>query len=225
MEWTEILWFLIIFVAVQFIFMKLLSRGKVSKDYMKNNTLTKLIAVSAMLIIMNFVDSQYIFIGLLALYTYIVIKWTYNVIKGRDTIIRLLLFIGVYIPILLGNFVPKPWSAILMSIGFPMSLLFLWHTYKNPYYNACWLDTLINAITKDIKKECAYTARPIIIEREIPKPFIVTYRGIKIWFKKDRMIFKIKEKYFNKLGRPDLKELAEKVSERIIQEKFPNNLR
>jgi CDP-diglyceride synthetase len=80
MEWTEILWFLIIFVAVQFIFMKLLSRGKVSKDYMKNNTLTKLIAVSVMLIIMNFVDGQYIFIGLLALYTYIVIKWTYKIV-------------------------------------------------------------------------------------------------------------------------------------------------
>ncbi|HOO33780.1 MAG TPA: hypothetical protein PK466_14685 [Thermotogota bacterium] len=223
MPWNEIFWFLVVFLAIQLIYMLLLSRGKVSKEYLKNNTVYKMIAISVMLIIMNFVDYRYIFIGLLALYTYIIIKWIFNVVKGRETATRLLLFTGVYVPILLSNFFPKPWNGILMMIGCPMSLIFLWHTYKNPYYNACWLDTVINEIMEGVNKGCNYTSRPIVLERESSQPFIVTYKGIKIWFKKEYIIFKISENYFNKLGRPDLKSLAERVSEKILDTKYPTS--
>jgi hypothetical protein len=49
----------------------------------------------------------------------------------------------------------------------------------------------------------------------------VYYRGIRIWFKREKVIFKISEKAYNRFDKPELKLFATKFADRILDAKYP----
>jgi hypothetical protein len=86
-----------------------------------------------------------------------------------------------------------------------------------------WLADLAKKSAQDIKKDCKYSSKPVVIPIPSKKTSYTGSIGISLLFKKKNVVVKISRDFHEKLGRPNLEKYAEalvkNIKKRIREEK------
>lgn len=202
------------------LYFKYFSKTKYSIEFKKRTITILTIRLSVFmfcLVLFGSINVHFgIFIGVFVYGLYLL----YQVLKRRESPVKAIFYLtlsGMVIP----EYFCSSWHSIFSIFFFPVMLFAMGYISRNPWDNPYWYEIAITEAKKELKTDCVYTSRPIILTRHVPFPFLVYYRGIRIWFKREKVIFKISEKAYNRLDKPELKLFATKFADRILDAKYP----
>jgi hypothetical protein len=108
-------------------------------------------------------------------------------------------------------------SIICLYSGLGFFIYGFYIIRKNPYYYYEWINSIVEETINEIDEKGIYSSKPFIIKIDNQKEFFTKGKGIKIWFKKDKIIYKMHRKKFYKLGEPKLDLFYSKLTEKILE--------
>jgi len=139
----------------------------------------------------------------------------YNWIRGRQTWFRFVTnFIGVML-ILSSPFIGFPEKPYLIITGIIFITFFFIYLFRYPHLNPMWLEDTAYKAAENVKKNCGYSSKPVIVHIPSRTTSTSSIRGLYLLFKKKHAIVKISKKFHEKLGRPNMEQYAEELVKMI----------
>lgn len=216
-KFIEIGVFLIVFFLVNIFVKKWMINGKIETKRLIKKTLISLVIIAPMMFFIYYIDyekSQPFLLYFFLLFVVYLIIMSFIKKVPKD----------YYYPILAGfifyaiaNFFDNILSMVFMIMGIACFFYGFYIMRKNPYYHYEWITNVVNEVAKNITEKGTYSSKPYIVKSENRKEFFTSGKGIKIWVKKDKIIYKINKKLFHQIGEPKLDLLFNNLTKIIIE--------
>jgi hypothetical protein len=140
---------------------------------------------------------------------------TFSIVKGRGPRSRSICGILGLTILVLVPFFPLDTIFVPILLGLAGIGSYIAFHVRYPLLNPMWLSALIADAAKDAPLGCGYSPKPITVRIPSRISFLASSFGCSVYVRKDRTTIWMKERLHERLGRPNLEILAQRIAERI----------
>ena len=141
-----------------------------------------------------------------------------NIVKRRQPLFwPTVLILGI----LLVEFSPFVTTRLIpfsVALGITLVTIFLIRQFRYPFLNPMWLHAVVRLVAAEVEEHGRYSSKPIVVDSSFEGRHTTgAIDGLSLIIKKDKVIVRISKKLHAALGRPNLKDFANRIVQRISE--------